>query len=146
MYGSGWALRVDSEREWSPGSESEAGTTWWSSPSAPGRGAWKTQPYNRGIWSYTFVNLGEQVPPTLTDQANSRSQHRGFALWQTGSSGLPLGKSERLRSTICSICEGWWQVAGHLGVVTLDTGARRVERLLWVSDFIRGNLFFFRLT
>ena len=49
-----------------------------------------------------------RLPPAFTDRANSRSRYLGFALWQTASRGLPDGKSEILRATICSICEGWW--------------------------------------
>ena len=47
-------------------------------------------------------------PPTLTNRANSRSQYLGFALWHSAKTALPQGKSEILRSTICSIREGWW--------------------------------------
>ena len=48
------------------------------------------------------------LPPTLTVRANSRSQDLGLALWQAPIWSLPQCKSEILRSTICSSCEGWW--------------------------------------
>ena len=47
-------------------------------------------------------------PPTLPVRANSRSQDLGFALWHTVFFSVPQGRSEILRSTICSNCEGWW--------------------------------------
>jgi hypothetical protein len=53
--------------------------------------------------------FGRHLPPTLTVRANSRSQDLGFALWHTAKTSVPQGKSEILRSTICSNCEGWWK-------------------------------------
>jgi len=56
----------------------------------------------------SVLAFGLGFPPTLTNRAISRSQYLGFALWQSGFCALPQGKSEILRSTICSIREGWW--------------------------------------
>ena len=56
--------------------------------------------------------FGRHLPPTLTVRANSRSQDLGFALWHTAKTSVPQGKSEILRSTICSNYEGWWKQQG----------------------------------
>jgi len=58
------------------------------------------------------VSSSSQHPLTLTNRAISRSQYLGFALWQSDFCALPQGKFEMLRSTICSIREGWW-IGGH---------------------------------
>ena len=56
---------------------------------------------------------GSNVIPTTNPHRSSKSSistSRNCLVTDTGSSCLPQGKSEILRSTICPICEGWWEV------------------------------------